>query len=49
MHSLTFRVRIMLPAIATQPVHRCKSASTQLGGIPYHSPKLHPGDNSVGN
>ena len=40
-------------AIATQPVHRLKIRAivhtAQLGGIPYHSPKLHPGPcNSVG-
>ena len=38
-------------AIATQPVHRLqiRQNSAQLGGIPYHSPKLHPGPcNSAG-
>ena len=39
-------------AIATQPVHRLQiratDCSAQLGDIPYHSPKLHPGPcNSV--
>ena len=45
--------RISSVVIATQPVHRLQNAnppnSAQLGGIPYHSPKLHPGScNSVG-
>jgi len=44
--------RISSVAIATQPVHRLQIRppnSAQQGGIPYHSPKLHPGPcNSVG-
>jgi len=38
-------------AVATQPVHRFANPpnSAQLGGMPYHSPKSHPGPcNSVG-
>jgi len=46
MYSLTFCVRVMSPTrvpIANPP------NSAQLGGSPYHSPKLHPGPcNSVG-
>ena len=55
MYSLTFCVRIMLPErhqwkpavhAATQPVHAPIANppnSAQLGGIPYHYLKLHPG------
>jgi len=43
MYSLTFRIRVMLPQQHNLP------NSAQLWGIPYHSPKLHPGScNSVG-
>jgi len=41
MYSLTLRVRVMLPQ-QRNPCTDCKSAQ-QLGGIPYHSAKLHPG------
>jgi len=37
--------------LATQPIHQLqiRPNSEQLGGIPYHSPKLHPGPcSSVG-
>jgi len=49
MYSLTFCVHVMFPQ-QSNPCPDCKSAhSAQLGGIPYHSSKLHPGlCNSVG-
>jgi len=48
-YSLTFRVRVMLPK-QRKPCTNCKSAQhCTTRGIPYHSPKLHPGPcNSVG-
>jgi len=48
MYSVTFRVHVMLPE-QRNPCTDCKSAqySAQLGGIPYHSPKLHPGPSSL--
>jgi len=49
MYSLTFRVHVMLPSNATRAPVANPPNSAQLGGIPYHSPKLHPGlCNSVG-
>jgi len=49
MYSLTFRVRVMLP-YQRNPYTDCNPPnSAQLRGIPYRSPKLHPGPcNSVG-
>jgi len=45
-HSLTFRVRRYV-VITAKPVHRLQIRPTE--GIPYHSPKLHPGPcSSVG-
>jgi len=51
MYSLTFRVRVrvMWPTNAIRAPIENPPNSAQLGGIPYHSPKLHPGPcNSVG-
>jgi len=49
MYSLTFCVRVMLHSNATRAPIANPHNSAQLGGIPYHSPKLHPGPcNSVG-
>jgi len=50
MYSLTFRVRVMLSySNATRAPIANPPDSAQLGGIPYHSPKLHPGPcNSAG-
>jgi len=47
MYSLTFRVRVMLPWQRTRaPI--ANPPNSELWGIPYHSPKLHPGPcNSV--
>jgi len=48
MYSLTFRVRVMLP-LQRNPCTDYPPNTVQLGGIPYHSPKLHPAPcNSVG-
>jgi len=47
MYTRTFCVRCHSNAIRAQIANPANSA--QLGGIPYHSPKLHPGPcNSVG-
>jgi len=43
MYSLTFRVHVMLPS-QRNPCTDCKSAQwCTTRGIPYQSPKLHPG------
>ena len=43
MYSLTFHVRVMLHSNATHAPIANPPNSAQLGGIPYHSSKLHPG------
>jgi len=49
MYSLTFCVRVMFHSNATRTPIANPPNSAQLGGIPYHYFKLHPGPcNSVG-